>query len=174
MTNSIPEFSHSPKETTIDQLIPLCRQYRRQGKRIVWTNGCFEILHAGHIEFLLKAARLGDVFIVGVNSDASVAALKGPGHPVSPQWERILVLSAVECVTHITVFDEPTCTNILKALQPEVYAKGLRHIHGELNAEERMVVEESGGCIALIGGDKAKSTTNIIRRIRETNDGQRA
>lgn len=158
----------SPKLRTMAELAAMAEGLRRQGKRLVWTNGCFEILHAGHIEFFLKASRLGDVFVVGVNSDASVAALKGPGHPVTPEWERIWVLSAVACVDYITVFGGANCAEILRRLRPEVYAKGLRHLHGELDAEERAVVEASGGCIALIGGDPAKSTTQLIKRIRGT------
>jgi D-beta-D-heptose 7-phosphate kinase/D-beta-D-heptose 1-phosphate adenosyltransferase len=149
-----------------DELVALAGHYRRQGKTIVWTNGCFEILHAGHIDFLLKASRLGDVFIVGVNSDASVEKVKGRGHPLATEAERLLVLAAVECIDHITVFDEPDCTEMLRALRPDVYAKGLHHLHGGLNESERKVIEESGGCIALIAGDLTKSTAAIVERIR--------
>lgn len=161
--SSIPR---SDKEATLDTLVDLARHYRRQGKTIVWTNGCFEILHAGHIDFLLKASRLADVFIVGVNSDASVAKVKGEGHPLAREAERLLVLSAVECIDHITVFDQPDCTELLRALKPDVYAKGLHHLHGGLDEGERQVIEESGGCIALIAGDLTKSTAAIVERIR--------
>lgn len=154
------------KEAPLDALVEMAGHYRRQGKTIVWTNGCFEILHAGHIDFLLKASRLGDVFIVGVNSDASVAKVKGAGHPLASEAERLLVLSAVECIDHITVFDQPDCTEVLRALKPDVYAKGLHHLHGGLNEGERQVIEESGGCIALIAGDLTKSTAAIVERIR--------
>jgi rfaE bifunctional protein nucleotidyltransferase chain/domain len=156
----------SPKQRAIDELVDLAQHLRRQGKSIVWTNGCFEILHAGHIEFLMKAARLGDVFIVGVNSDASVRALKGEGHPVSGIAERLWVLSAVSCVDYLTVFDGPDCVAILEALKPDVYVKGFKHLHGGLNDGERRAVEEARGCIALIGGDPNLSTDAIIRRIR--------
>lgn len=156
----------SPKQRGIDELVDLAHHLRRQGKSIVWTNGCFEILHAGHIEFLMKAARLGDVFIVGVNSDASVRALKGAGHPVSGIEERLWVLSAVSCVDYLTVFDGPDCAEILRALKPDVYVKGFKHLHGGLHDAERQVVEESQGCIALIAGDPKLSTEAIIRRIR--------
>jgi len=154
------------KRRSADELDALRAGWLAEDQPVVWTNGCFEILHAGHIEFLIKAARLGSVFVVGVNSDASVRNLKGPGHPVTPLEERILVLSAVEAVDYITVFDEPNCASVLRRLRPEVYAKGLRHLHGGLDEEERAVVETSGGCIALIGGDPAKSTTAILGRIR--------
>lgn len=156
----------SPKEAPLDTLVQMAAHYRRQGKSIVWTNGCFEILHAGHIDFLLKAARLGDIFIVGVNSDTSVAKVKGVGHPLASEAERLLVLSAVECIDHITVFDQPDCTELLRALKPDVYAKGLHHLHGGLNEGERQVIEEAGGCIALIAGDLTQSTAAIVERIR--------
>jgi rfaE bifunctional protein nucleotidyltransferase chain/domain len=159
-------FEIPDKLRELDALVDLCAGLRRQGKTIAWTNGCFEILHAGHIAFLLKAARLADVFIVGVNSDDSVAALKGPGHPVSPEHERVQVLSAVECIDYITVFSERTCTTILQQLQPDVYVKGMQHLHGGINDDERAVIEASGGCIALVAGDQAQSTKSIIERIR--------
>lgn len=166
MTMNPPLLPRSSKESTLDELAELARHYRRQGKTIVWTNGCFEILHAGHIDFLLKASRLADIFIVGVNSDASVTKVKGEGHPLTREAERLLVLSAVECIDHITVFDQPDCTALLRALKPDVYAKGLHHLHGGLDDSERQVIEESGGCIALIAGDVTKSTSAIIERIR--------
>ena len=154
------------KTRSLDELEELARGYRRQGKSLVWTNGCFEILHAGHIEFLIKAARLADVFIVGVNSDDSVAQLKGTGHPLTALEERMHVLAAVECVDHLTVFDEPDCVKWLQRLQPEVYAKGMHHLHGGIDEREREVVEAAGGCIALIAGDPAKSTANIVSKVR--------
>jgi rfaE bifunctional protein nucleotidyltransferase chain/domain len=156
-----------PKEKTLEELEELVQHLQRQGKSIVWTNGFFEILHAGHIEFLLKAAKLGDVFIVGVNSDASVRAQKGAGHPLVPERERVLVLSAVQCVDYVTVFDDLTSTRILQRLRPQVYAKGFGHVHGDIHPEERSVVETQGGCIALIGGDPGKSTGAIVARIRK-------
>ncbi len=159
-------FAPREKRRNLDELSQLTQGLRRQGKTVVWTNGCFEILHAGQIEFLIKAAGLADVFIVGVNSDASVAALKGKGHPLAALDERLLVLSAVQCIDYLTVFDEPNCANMLRALQPDVYAKGMRHLHGNIDEEERAVVEAAGGCVALIAGDPAKSTSAIIEKIR--------
>jgi rfaE bifunctional protein nucleotidyltransferase chain/domain len=158
----------SEKEKSLEELVAIVARARQQGKTVVWTNGRFEILHAGHIEFLLKAARLGGVFIAGVNSDASVRALRGPGHPLTPEDQRVAVLSVVECIDYVTVFSETDCAHILRALKPDVYAKGLHHLHGGIHDEERQVVEENGGVIALIGGDPNKSTTAIIERIRAT------
>ncbi len=157
------------KLRSLDTLVDIAQAARREGKTVVWTNGCFEILHAGHIEFLLKAARLADIFIVGVNSDASVRSLKGAGRPLTALEERIMVLSAVECIDYLAVFDEPTCERILAMLQPEVYAKGMHHLHGGIHPGERAIVERSGGCIALIAGDAAVSTENIVAKIRAGN-----
>ncbi len=159
-------FDPATKLRSLDDLIGIAHDARREGRTVVWTNGCFEILHAGHIEFLMKAARLADVFIVGVNSDASVAALKGAGRPLTALAERILVLSAVECIDFLAVFDEPTCERILETLKPEVYAKGMHHLHGGIHEGERIIVERSGGCIALIAGDPAMSTENIVAKVR--------
>jgi len=156
----------SEKQRSLDELADLAQSYRRQGKTLVWTNGCFEILHAGHIEFFLKAARLADVFIVGVNSDASVAKLKGEGRPLTGLAERMHVLAAVECIDYLAVFDDPNCAAWLQRLQPEVYAKGMHHLHGGIDPEERAIVEKAGGCIALIAGDPAKSTANIVAKVR--------
>jgi len=160
------EIIRSRKQRSLDELVTMASDARRRGGRIVWTNGCFEILHAGHIEFLIKAAKLGDMLIVGVNSDDSVRTLKGEGHPLTSEQERLLVLSAVACVDYLTVFTERDCAGILRALQPDVYAKGLLHLRGGLNEDERRVVEEQGGCIALIAGDPAVSTETIMRRVR--------
>jgi len=159
------------KLKTLTELQTLTEGIRAEGKTIVWANGCFEILHAGHIEFLIRAARLGDVLMVGVNSDASVRHLKGPGHPLAPLEERILVLSAVAAIRYITVFDGDNCVEALEALRPEVYAKGLNHLRGGINEAERAVVEASRSAIALIGGDPAKSTEAIIHRVRHGADG---
>ncbi len=157
------------KLRALEELVDIAQSARREGKTVVWTNGCFEILHSGHIEFLLKAARLADIFIVGVNSDASVNTLKGAGRPLTALEERILVLSAVECIDYLAVFDEPTCERVLDMLQPEVYAKGMHHLHGGIHPGERAIVERAGGCIALIAGDPAVSTENIVAKIRGGN-----
>ncbi|MFP4500450.1 MAG: adenylyltransferase/cytidyltransferase family protein [Candidatus Hydrogenedentota bacterium] len=166
MSDSLFAGNRAHKEKTLDELAAIVARERSHGRTVVWTNGRFEILHAGHIEFFLKAARLGDIFMIGVNSDRSVRALKGPGHPLMPEEQRVAVLSVVSCVDYVTTFDETDCAHILRTLQPEVYAKGLRHLRGGIHEEERQVVQANGGCIALIGGDPNKSTTAIIERIR--------
>lgn len=154
------------KAVSLDTLESVAWECRRQRKNLVWTNGFFEILHAGHIEFLMKAARLGDVLVVGINSDTSTHRARGKGHPVTTEQERVVVLSAVECIDYITVYDDADCTEILERLHPDVYAKGLGHIQGDINSKERQTIEKQGGTIALIAGDPAKTTAAIITRIQ--------
>ena len=156
----------SDKCVDLDALEQIAQDCQRRQKTLVWANGFFEILHAGHIEFLMKAARLGDVLIVGLNSDASTRQLRGPGHPVTTEAERVWVLSAVERIHFITVYDDPDCSRILERIRPDVYAKGLGHIDGDIHPEERRIMQELGGTIALIAGDPAKRTDALIQRIR--------
>lgn len=161
-----PHPLHTDKRITLEALEIKAQEYRRQKKSLIWTNGFFEILHAGHIEFLMKAARLGDVLVVGINSDQSTRQLRGPQHPVTTESERLWVLAAVAHIHHIIVYDAPDCSQLLERLRPDVYAKGLGHIQGDIHPAERQVIEKQGGTIALIAGDPAKSTAAIINRIR--------
>ncbi|MDZ4859193.1 MAG: D-glycero-beta-D-manno-heptose 1-phosphate adenylyltransferase [Candidatus Hydrogenedentes bacterium] len=138
---------------------------RREGKRVVWTNGCFDILHVGHITYLQKAAALGDVLVVGLNSDASVRKVKGPERPIINEIDRAFVLSALECVGLVTIFDEDSPLEILKTLKPDVYAKGGDYTLDTIVQPERRAVEAYGGKIAILPGVEGRSTTNIIARI---------
>lgn len=154
------------KVKTRPELEKTLARLREEGKRAVWTNGCFDILHAGHITYLQRAASEGDVLVVGLNSDASVQSLKGPSRPVVPEAERALLLSALECVDYVLIFDEESPANLLRQLQPAVYAKGGDYELDTINQEERHIVEEYGGRIALIPGVQGHSTTNLIARIK--------
>ncbi len=154
------------KLKTLDELREAVLELQAAGKRVVWTNGCFDILHAGHITYLQRAAACGDALIVGLNSDASVRAIKGPTRPVVPQDERAIVLSALECVRYVIIFDDPTTVPLLEALHPDVYAKGGDYTIDTIVQEERRVVESYGGAIALVPGVEGKSTTNLIQRIK--------
>ena len=154
------------KLKTLPQLKKIVTQLRENGKKIVWTNGCFDILHVGHITYLMQAKKEGDVLIVGLNSDASVRALKGPGRPVINQEHRAIVLSALECVDYIIIFDEKSPLSIIKQLKPDVYAKGGDYTLETLVQSERRFVESYGGRIALIPGIEGQSTTNIIQRVK--------
>lgn len=137
---------------------------RGNGARIVFTNGCFDVLHAGHIAYLEEAARLGDVLIVAVNSDSGVRRLKGPDRPVNPQRDRCAVLAALSCVNHVTVFDTDTPIELLRSLRPDLYVKG-----GDYRPEllpETPVVHDYGGQVRTLGYLADRSTSATIERIR--------
>ncbi|MCL4217520.1 MAG: adenylyltransferase/cytidyltransferase family protein [Candidatus Hydrogenedentes bacterium] len=153
------------KQKTMDEVAGIVKRLKEEGKSVVWTNGCFDILHVGHVTYLMKAASLGDVLVVGLNSDASVRKVKGPDRPIVSEQDRVLVMSALECVSYITVFSEPNTVGILKKLEPDVYAKGGDYKMDTLNQEERLLVEGYGGRIAIIPGVDGQSTSAIIQRI---------
>ncbi len=154
------------KLKSLDQLRGVVEKLRREGKKVVWTNGCFDILHAGHISYLLRARQEGDVMIVGLNSDASVRENKGADRPVTNEQDRALVLSALECVDYIVIFGDKTPLPLLDALRPAVYVKGGDYTLDTIVQEERALVEGYGGRIAIIPGQEGYSTTNIINRIK--------
>lgn len=155
------------KLKTLEELQVIVRRLHEQGKTVVWTNGCFDILHTGHITYLMDAARLGDVLVVGLNSDASVRENKGPDRPVVNEHDRAIVLSALECVDYLVIFGDKTTVPMLEALHPDVYAKGGDYTLETIVQEERRIVEGYGGRIALVSGVKGKSTTDIINRIAQ-------
>ncbi|MDQ3867874.1 MAG: D-glycero-beta-D-manno-heptose 1-phosphate adenylyltransferase, partial [Actinomycetota bacterium] len=139
--------------------------HRDRGRRIVFTNGCFDILHRGHITYLSRAKTLGDVLVVGLNSDASVARLKGPGRPVNTLDDRAHVLAALSCVDLVVPFAEDTPVELVRAVRPDVFVKG-----GDYTREmlpEAPVVEALGGAVHLLPYVEDRSTTGIIDRIRE-------
>ncbi len=136
---------------------------RSQGKRIVFTNGCFDLLHPGHISTLTQAKALGDVLVVGINSDASVTRLKGERRPILNAPERALLLSALEAVDYVTVFDEDTPLELIRLLRPQILVKG-----GDWSPEAvvgKEVVEEDGGKVVVVPYQPGFSTTSIIERI---------
>ena len=153
------------KVKTLEQMQALIKRLKREGKRVVWTNGCFDILHVGHIMYLQEARKEGDVMIVGLNSDASVKKNKGADRPVVAEQDRAQVLSALECVDYIVIFDEKTPMPLLETLQPDIYAKGGDYTMDTIVQEERRLVESYGGRIAIIPGREGQSTTYIINKI---------
>lgn len=153
------------KVKTLDQLQAIAKRLKREGKRLVWTNGCFDILHIGHILYLQEARKRGDVMVVGLNSDASVRENKGPDRPVVREHDRAQVLSALECVDYIIIFDDKTPMPLLEALRPDVYAKGGDYTVDTIVQEERRLVESYGGAIAIIPGCEGQSTTYLINKI---------
>lgn len=137
----------------------------REKKKVVFTNGCFDILHAGHVRYLKKARSLGDVLVVGLNSDSSVRSIKGPARPIVPQRERSEVLSALECVDYVVLFSGPTPLKLIEAIKPDVLAKGADWAARDIVGAD--IVKNSGGRLARITLVKGRSTTNIIRRVLE-------
>jgi rfaE bifunctional protein nucleotidyltransferase chain/domain len=163
----------SAKVAEWDTLLAQRSEWRALGKKVVWTNGCFDLLHAGHLSSLRAARALGDVLIVGVNSDASVRQLKGPERPVVPAAERAELLAALECVDRVVVFDEPTPEAALARLRPDVHCKGADYAppHGK-PIPEAPVVASFGGRIEFLPLVAFTSTTERIRRIREWAAGE--
>jgi D-beta-D-heptose 7-phosphate kinase/D-beta-D-heptose 1-phosphate adenosyltransferase len=145
------------------ELLRIIKDLRAKGKRIVFTNGCFDLLHIGHIRYLEEARALGDFLVVGVNSDSSVRKLKGPQRPVLPEEERAEILSGLGCVDYITLFDEIDPLKLITSLHPHILVKG-----GDWTKEQivgREVVERSGGEVVIIPFVKGASTSNLIKTI---------
>ncbi|MFQ5724202.1 MAG: D-glycero-beta-D-manno-heptose 1-phosphate adenylyltransferase [Terriglobia bacterium] len=145
------------------ELIIRRRGWKDNGRRVVFTNGCFDLLHPGHIRLLEQARALGDVLVVGLNSDRSVRELKGPGRPLVPERARAEVLAALEAVEAVVIFEEPTPRELLAALRPDVLVKG-----GDWEPEEivgREEVEAAGGRVVLVPYIKGYSTSELIGRI---------
>jgi len=136
---------------------------RASGARIVLANGCFDVLHVGHVRYLAGARELGDILVVGINSDEQVAIQKGVGRPVLPANERAEIVAALESVTYVTIFEEPTVEQLLFALKPDVHAKGTDYTTESV--PERDVVRSYGGEVAIVGDPKDHSTTEIIARL---------
>jgi rfaE bifunctional protein nucleotidyltransferase chain/domain len=135
------------------------------GKKVVLANGCFDILHVGHLRYLKGARALGDVLVVAINSDRSVRAIKDPGRPILDEDERVALVSALECVDYVVLFDEPDVTSVLKTLRPAIHAKGTDYT--EETVPEREIVRANGGDVRITGDAKDHSTRDIIRRILE-------
>jgi rfaE bifunctional protein nucleotidyltransferase chain/domain len=138
---------------------------RESGRKLVVTNGCFDLLHAGHVTYLQGARSEGDLLLIGVNGDTGVRGLKGPGRPVNCEDDRAFVLAALECVSAVSIFPEVRAIEFLRAAQPDVYVKGGDYTLETLNQEERKVVETGGGRIVFIPFVPGKSTTGLIEKI---------
>jgi D-beta-D-heptose 7-phosphate kinase / D-beta-D-heptose 1-phosphate adenosyltransferase len=154
------------KILTREDLVARAATWRMAGKRIVFTNGCFDLLHAGHLSLLSQAAKLGDVLVLAINSDASVRRLKGPERPLVPQEDRAAVLAALGFVDAVTIFDEDTPLEVLQSLRPNVLVKG-----GDYKLEDvvgRELIEAAGGRVMLVPLTPEKSTTALVERIRGT------
>ena len=136
---------------------------RRGGARVVFANGCFDLLHVGHVRYLEAAKGLGDLLVVGVNSDEQVRRLKGEGRPFVPERERAEVIASLRAVDYVTVFQEPTVTELLLALRPDIHAKGTDYT--EESVPERDVVRSFGGRVQIVGDPKDHSSTEMVKNV---------
>jgi D-glycero-beta-D-manno-heptose 1-phosphate adenylyltransferase len=134
-----------------------------KGRKVVLANGCFDILHVGHVRYLEAACELGDVLVVAVNSDRSVRSIKEPGRPILDETERVALISALRCVDHVVLFDEPDVKRVIDVLKPAVHAKGTDYT--EETVPERQQVLAYGGSVRITGDPKDHSTRNIIESI---------
>jgi D-beta-D-heptose 7-phosphate kinase/D-beta-D-heptose 1-phosphate adenosyltransferase len=146
-------------------LISAVRRHRAARRRVVFTNGCFDLLHAGHVTLLQRARALGDVLVVAVNSDRSVRALKGPGRPIVGERDRALLLGALECVDHVTLFDAATPQRLIEQLRPDILIKGADWRTAGIIG--RAAVEQAGGRVVRLPLVAGRSTTGLIERIRQ-------
>ena len=149
----------------MDELAQRARELRAAGKKLVATNGCFDLLHVGHVRYLQAARRLGDVLAVGLNGDQSVRELKGSGRPINNEQDRAEVLAALECVDFIAIFPEMRATEFIFAAQPAIYAKGGDYTSETLNAEERAALQEVGAEIRIIPFEKGYSTSLLLEQL---------
>ena len=162
----IEQMSTASKLQTIDELVALRSQWRAEGKTVVWTNGIFDLVHAGHIRSLRAAKALGDVLIVGINSDASTRAIKGPARPLMCGEDRAELLSALEMVDAVVIFGESEPSAILGRVKPDIHCKGEEYADGNRPVPERVVVEGYGGTLRFLPLLEGRSTTGLMERIR--------
>jgi D-glycero-beta-D-manno-heptose 1-phosphate adenylyltransferase len=147
-----------------EELMDRVTAARALGAKIVFANGCFDVLHVGHVRYLASARALGDLLIVGVNSDDQVAIQKGAGRPILPSTERAEIVASLDSVDYVTVFGEPTVEQLLLALKPDIHAKGTDYT--EETVPERDVVRSYGGQVAIVGDPKDHSTSSLLSRLR--------
>ena len=152
----------------LEELIALREEYRAAGRKVVWTNGCFDLLHAGHLQSLRLAAEFGDILIVGLNADSSVKSLKNPDRPFVNETDRAAVISSLKIVDHVLIFSDKRCDRLLAALQPDIYVKGADYTLETLDQDERRAVESRGGVIKFIPLVQGLSTTNLVKKIRRS------
>ena len=150
------------KIVTAEELACVRDTLAAEGKKLVFTNGCFDLLHVGHVRYLQAARALGDALVVAVNGDDSVRALKGPTRPINPEADRAEVLAALECVDYVVIFPEVRITRLFLAARPQIYAKGGDYTPDTLDKGERAVIDEAGSEIRILPLVPGRSTTNIL------------
>ena len=159
---------------TASKIIPLnelakrVKELRAGGKRVVATNGCFDLLHLGHIRYLTAARRLGDILLVGLNGDQSVRQLKGPGRPINNEQDRAEVLAALESVDLVAIFPELRATRLIELAMPDVYVKGGDYTSENLNAEEQAALRKIGTRVDIVPFENGYSTSGLLEKLRGT------
>lgn len=153
------------KLRTLQQAVELREQLRQEGKRVVFANGCFDVLHGGHVSYLQDARAQGDALFVGVNSDASERGLKGPSRPIYTQDERLEILDAIRFVDCLVLFEEPMCDGLLRALRPDVHAKGTDYTTDTV--PEKEVARELGIAVYIAGPPKENASRGVIATVLE-------
>ncbi len=153
------------KVVSLEELLAVRKRIKNEGKRVVFTNGCFDILHRGHIDYLGKAKALGDVLVVGVNTDSSVRRIKGPDRPVIDESDRAYVLAALASVDYVCLFKEDTPYELIRALVPDILVKGADWAIEKVVGKD--IVEAAGGSVQTIEFLPDRSTTSILERIRK-------
>ena len=156
----------NPKILSLSDMRRRADEIRRAGQKLVLTNGCFDLLHLGHVRYLQEARRLGDILVVAVNGDQSVRALKGEGRPLNGEEDRAEVLAALECVDYITIFAEPRVTGVIEALRPAIYVKGGDYTPETLDPDEVGALKKVGAEIRTLALVPGKSTSAIIARMK--------
>lgn len=147
-----------------DKIADFCQVLRDGGQKVVFTNGCFDILHAGHVRYLNKARSFGDCLVLGLNTDSSVRRIKGPSRPINNELDRAEVVGALKTVDYVVLFDEPTAEDLIRQVHPDVYVKG-----GDYTIEtlpEGQIVLGYGGSVELVNLVEGRSTTNVIAKIK--------
>jgi len=158
----------SPKIVDLDQVAHHSKKLRAAGKKLVATNGCFDLLHVGHVRYLQAARALGDFLAVGLNGDRSVRELKGSGRPIATESDRGEVLAALQCVDLVTIFPELRATRFIAEIRPAIYVKGGDYSSETLNEEERAMLKEIGAEVRLIPFEAGYSTSRLIEQMCKT------
>jgi D-glycero-beta-D-manno-heptose 1-phosphate adenylyltransferase len=153
------------KLKTIGELKALVAKEQAQGRTVVFANGCFDLIHVGHIRYLTAARSLGDLLVVAVNGDGSVHRLKGEGRPLMEEMDRVEILSALSCVDYLVIFEDDTADRLLRELRPDVQAKGTDYL--EETVPERQTVLSYGGRVAIVGDPKKRSTRGFLQQINK-------
>jgi D-glycero-beta-D-manno-heptose 1-phosphate adenylyltransferase len=158
------------KIVSANELTAISDRLRAAGKKLVATNGCFDLLHVGHVRYLEAARRMGDALVVGINSDASIKALKGEDRPLNREQDRAEVVAALESVDHVTIFPEQRASHFLEKARPAIYVKGGDYSTDTLNAEERAVLEKMATEILILPFEAGYSTTALLKRLQKSSE----